>query len=61
MDLLFCIKNNSNGEMPSWRVKPSVGVSDPQFSLSIVGEEGRIEVLLDSGEGVVLTDSSVLM
>lgn len=59
MDLLFCIKNNSNDETPNWRVKSSVGVSYPQFLHSIVREQGRIEVPIDSLEGGVLVDSSV--
>lgn len=45
--------------MPNWRVKSSMGVSYPLFLHSIVGEEGSIEVLVDSWEGVELMDSSV--
>lgn len=59
MDLLFCIKSNSNDEMPNWRVKSSVGVSYRQFLHSIVGEEGRIEVVISSWEGAMLMDFSV--
>lgn len=59
MDLLFCIKYNSKDEMPNCRIKFSVAVSQPQFLQSVVGEENRIEVLIDSWEGVVVLDSSV--
>ena len=47
--------------MPNWGVGSSMGVLYPQFLHSTVGEEGRIEGLIDSWEGVLLMDVSVQM